>query len=477
MIVMRRFTNFIILALWGRCFFYSLRTLLLLAFVFCLPFFAFAQPVPTQPTPTPLPNISRYGYDGFRLLLQQQRLEVLQTTLGEGFADPAHTVLVIVGDTIELRQHATQIEDFARDGGAVLVATDIGNIELFRTTINRGPVLVTPEHAYQGQRDCPIVTNLEKRNPLFEGVEELVTNISSFVARRSNSPLRPIARFPRSFANGMASLMVANKGQIQGRMLVVADHSLFVNEMLLHGDNSRFVANVAKWLCADSDRYNLIFIQDGEVMPPWSFDQNEVPIPLDELLRRANQEMGNIPFDGETFVDFSNRVLTKLEDENVHNEALTGIANSISRKNLRQFLVLGAMGLAMLVLTRRFTRSNPKLSGWQRRKAVRTDREPIALAAARRKQLGPSLRLLAREFFLQFGSPDQQMEWQNSTPPRIVGELTQKHTKSLCDLWNVASQQQNPEISANEFEKRVAEIHHLQQLQRQGHFRLEWGSS
>ena len=44
---------------------------------------------------------------------------------------------------------------------------------------------------------------------------------------------------------------------------MVADHSLFINEMLMHGDNAKLASNLATWLC--EGRKHLVFIEDGQV--------------------------------------------------------------------------------------------------------------------------------------------------------------------------------------------------------------------
>ena len=52
-------------------------------------------------------------------------------------------------------------------------------------------------------------------------------------------------------------------------ILLIPDHSVFINSMMLQTDNgnSRFAQNAVRWLTNDGTRRRVLFLADGEVIP------------------------------------------------------------------------------------------------------------------------------------------------------------------------------------------------------------------
>ena len=70
-----------------------------------------------------------------------------------------------------------------------------------------------------------------------------------------------------------------------GRVLVLADHSIFINEMMLPSDNGNveFTYNCLEWLRGDpkDGRNQVLFVEDGTINSRFEVPLKEVP---DELL-------------------------------------------------------------------------------------------------------------------------------------------------------------------------------------------------
>jgi hypothetical protein len=98
-------------------------------------------------------------------------------------------------------------------------------------------------------------------------------------------------------------------GSASGRLLVLADHSVFINDMMLQTDNDNipFAFNVARWLTDDGKRPDVLFYDDGQIQTSFevSLEYPNVPIP---------------PL--EAFVPLANQAIAELERNNTFNDLL-----------------------------------------------------------------------------------------------------------------------------------------------------------
>ena len=286
-----------------------------------------------------IPQIQPFGIDGFRLMLQQQGLDATIDRVGTALNDrPKETVAVILGKlkTVTEGNSSTrlgmqdQLENFVRNGGALLIASDVQSERLQRTNVcgtwvQRLRRWLQPDEAvngYNGFHDCPIVTDFNRaaEPELFKGVTELVANRPSQIIDTDRTS--EVAWMPMRGRQALMSVKRLGKG----KMLFIADHSFFVNEMLVHGDNAQFANNVTKWLSARTEdgepRSRLVLINDGRVMSNWTFGDTLPSVPLSSLLRAAESgALDHIPI-GDSILPLLNESIARSQQEREFNSAL-----------------------------------------------------------------------------------------------------------------------------------------------------------
>ncbi|MFM7149997.1 MAG: hypothetical protein ACKO23_09155, partial [Gemmataceae bacterium] len=184
-------------------------------------------------------------------------------------SNPESKILVILGDLTPMEELESffpgGLEGFLRKGGAALIASDrlIASrksrdqlISVSGVTINQEPLVANrPEDCYREIRYCPMVRPVSGAMPnLFINPKNKVHPLSVY----SNNPsmLRPRKVFPeqvRPLATLPAgSLLETPAGLVfpendfplfgvggafsEGRLLVFADHSIFINQMMIPDD-------------------------------------------------------------------------------------------------------------------------------------------------------------------------------------------------------------------------------------------------
>jgi len=253
-----------------------------------------------NPAPPPQRSISGDGNDVLRWVLQQQRWQAL-ASWQEARTDPAQTLLLILGDAgwssggpgLPPRE----VLEFVQAGGALLLASDrphhVGAAQELRPlgvdiagafiTVPRGPI-------YRNVPTWPLAVPLRHPAiPVFANLNQVATNRPSLLRLRPGSPLQYLARFgPSAVLEENRALMVddydghfAAGGFVgQGKALVLADHSVFINSMLWQADNQNLQLTIQAltWLRQPAQpqqptRTRCLLIDNGRIWP--SFD---VPI-------------------------------------------------------------------------------------------------------------------------------------------------------------------------------------------------------
>lgn len=140
------------------------------------------------------------------------------------------------------------VESFARfviEGGRVIIADDFGKSErlLERLEITRvapSPGNLPHENFVDGNSALPELRP-RGRHPLLPGVERVVANHPSVISNIGG----PVV----SFDAGGGLVYDMNLGK--GKVIVVSDASLFINQMLGVADNSDFARNAITYACDD----------------------------------------------------------------------------------------------------------------------------------------------------------------------------------------------------------------------------------
>lgn len=179
------------------------------------------------------------------------------------FIDAGRTVGVTVTptDTLDYRQlnpdepmiivypqQPVDVQNLIRyvaDGGRVLLADDFGESEdlLARLEIQRvvsDPGNLPHDTYANGNVALPIIT-AHGRHDLLTGVDQIVANHPSVISNVGGPVLR--------YDEGGGFVYDMNLGQ--GKVIVVADASIFINQMLAEADNEVFAANALRYICRD----------------------------------------------------------------------------------------------------------------------------------------------------------------------------------------------------------------------------------
>lgn len=423
-----------------------------------------------------LPKINRFGLDGFRLMLQQRGLQATQTQLGTALDQPGGTVAIILGDLKTVTRIRVQLEDFVDNGGALLIASDlramdVDNVPIHGAWIKDTPSLSKAERkslGYQELEDCPIISRFDRKKfpRLFFGVKEVVANRPGEVDCQNN--VQQIAWLP---SRRKPPFMVTYH-QNDGRMLLIADHSIFINEMLVHGDNARFANNVIGWLSSEGKRTKLVLINDGQVLPDWSFGATPPAVPLNTLLRAVQRGgLRGLPI-GDSVVPIVNESVARYQRENRFNEDVPKLLHFLFGYRLVRTAMLIMTALLLVTIVRWFvTRSRPRR--WLSSQDWTKPSEPKMVAAVRGKHYLPYMRTLVREFFLESGVSHLDQKTQPVADVKDRGG-TRRIARQVEDLWLIATEQKLWKMSAKEFDETLVTLRELRQLQLAGDLRLEW---
>jgi hypothetical protein len=268
----------------------------------------------------------------FRWLLQRHKAEPV-TDFARLAEDPAHSALIVLGWPGPLASFEG-LESFVLRGGALLLAGDhqVAGEDL-RARLRRlagvtltGELVRCPEGlGYRGKGDCPFVVPAPSAGPRapdnpFAGCR-VATNIPT--------DLRPIGPdggwAPAAFPGRVAPLAVFAPGSYEaeageradprtllfavggdvgrGRVLVLADHSIFINEMMMPAvveegvaapdqDNFEFARACVEWLQGEGGaRKRVMLLDDGYAHPTFEVPLKQVKLPPSAVLDQADRQL------------------------------------------------------------------------------------------------------------------------------------------------------------------------------------------
>jgi hypothetical protein len=432
-----------------------------------------------------------YGTHAFRRLLHNLGMKPL-ARFGD-LDDPAHTLLIVLGEGA-LEGPPDALETFLEKGGAALIASDQPQALRFWgrplvVNVTGIPVIAaTMESRYNGLADCPLIEPVENGGvPLFRGtigpdmrrlpLERVATNKPSYLAMRPLQPsVRVVARFspgclyggeprdPRPFAIG---------GKFGGgRLLVLADHSVFINTMLLQPDNDNiaFAYNCIDWLSEGPPRRDkVLFVEDGIVQSVFDIPLQEVPIPLPPL---------------EALVPVVNDALANLDNEDAFNGLLLSavpLPVILAALAVTSVLALITYGLYRLAAARhRIDLGAPPL-------ATLLDRQtPAGSLLTRRYQalldggnLWEPARALVRQALEAAGALDGPSAASGTLPePRfeVSGGWWQRWNgvRQLRRLWRIAYGARPVRVPPREFARLLRELSGVEAALAAGSWRLDF---
>lgn len=280
-----------------------------------------------------------FRYDLFQMLFEQNGLRPIQD-FESAFNSPNKTVIVLLGTLRD--QRPPVLEKFLNEGGALLLASDM-SFGFAQGNIRRGPVLaMRPDDIYQGHPDCLRIRDINPSHELADGVKQLITNRSGWIIEQpelDTSDWRVMASLPSTTFQRDSQSRPIVSSMISKRLIVVADHSLFTNGMMWHGDNALFAINVSRSLCRGG-RNQVLFAVDGlaansYLMGPLA---NELPLPMPPPEIEPELDLDQM-------LQVANQVVTEVEDSDAFNKLLANRPRSLPDPYYRRALLFVLSGM------------------------------------------------------------------------------------------------------------------------------------
>jgi hypothetical protein len=465
-----------------------------------------------------------FGTHALRRMLYESKFKALDSW-DDLDKVPDQTLLVLLGQVRGDLNRLRGLENFLRQGGAVLLATDQAiplNSEagqalkrLTGTVVSGFAVSASPpakpsrfdlvratrvdaKAIYRNQPECIIVTPTLQGLPLFiqrtaglSAESGVATNRSSYLL---NLPLtentQRVAEFPRGCRYdsrvGPPYLLLWDEPPPfavrfdagDGRLLLLADHSIFINEMMLKQDtfNVDFAYNALDWLKGDNkERNRVLFVYDGQIETKLDVPIHENKISLLDaqayLVNYANEAMKEIeakkPWQG------ANQETRRAIGLAAARALFGGQAPWFGFDRLLILLgVLGAFFYGLSRLLRGSFRAEPHVPLFATA-ASRHAPSPSALLqryrhAIQEDNLGDYAHVLAQDWL--------GTVYTGEGPPRLV-EGNGWHGRSLHKLvgriWRMAQADVPERMSQREFRNFLADLEHLRKALAAGALRLE----
>lgn len=424
-----------------------------------------------QPGPT--------GTHALRALLNEREIQPLNrvSDIARPGADPRRTLIIVLGDPSWLDRNlypgfdSAKWVDFLAKGGAMLIATDLASTSPnpwsteFGFEITGELIRAThPDDQYAGHENCPLVvpTPAGQGKGLFEVPRRVATNNPSRIRIRNSSRFRtPFGMWNyQSELTGLGAysprcrtesgdrivplrdwFAVGGKAFTNGRLLVLADHSVFINHMMLRPDtgNLEFAERCLDYLQEGRQRRRdrCLFIEDGEVVSDFKLRLAELPtgppLPPLPVLVNATAAAGN-------------RAIAELQDRDHFNRLLVGDESRFPTSRLIRN-VLGGLTISLVLfgfvrLWRGGSRARPDPLMKTVNRPVKVG-GPDSLAQRREEQSAPAnqreiARNVVRDWFREHGA-------ETGSKPIIHGSFWQRRqiNRELEALMAFASEEQH----------------------------------
>ncbi|GIW82811.1 MAG: hypothetical protein KatS3mg105_4618 [Gemmatales bacterium] len=240
----------------------------------------------------------RFGNHAFRFILNEFELSPIEDA-DRFHEDPKNTVVIVFGDTSVLHQRRGQMLSYLRNGGSLLLATDRPLHPFLAAVLGvriSGKIVETNDprrDAYKGLEelaDCPLVRDYNVSHPVFKGLTlPIACNRPSSLQPTIRFGASSVATFPPSCwqENRSPSFAVVSRlFHPRSRLLILSDHSVFINAMMMQDDNANFTFafNCIHWLSEGGKRKKVLFVDEGTVWTDFEVASTEIPdLPADPV--------------------------------------------------------------------------------------------------------------------------------------------------------------------------------------------------
>jgi len=196
----------------------------------------------------------RRGIHGFMMICNAAGLTQSMSRLDQLPAD--ESVLICLGDLN--KELIGEVDQFLERGGSVLAASDQQDT-FFRSIVSLQTGVGFSSNSararfvrdrYGGMPECPVVRDF-RRHATLRGVRSLATNRPGILHVTTAPRSATIAFFPPLQDSTHADALIAaveDIGRGKGRLIAVADHSIFTNQMIACKDNDLFAYQALMWL-------------------------------------------------------------------------------------------------------------------------------------------------------------------------------------------------------------------------------------
>lgn len=364
------------------------------------------------------------GCELFQMLLEERgasRMKPLEAAL----SDPLNSVIVLTDDlSVHRRELWSRLVKFAEKGGSVLIASDQPGLMSGIGEIKSGPVYSSlPEDVYLDHKDCLRIQRLDASHPIMQGVKQIISNRTAWLALPSTpsfrNPIRwqTVASLPRSstpiISRDQPIIAISDPDTpMSGVMVLVADTSILTNGMLWHGDNAAFAIRLSETLCQDK-KTDLTFLSGGKALSSYK-DRIQNPMPNSRSNEQSQAPQTELPnTDLDTALQVANHVLKSVADSNILNEAMANQPRPVNQKGyaltvLTMLATVGGLALLATIIRRLPALLNrsavvPHLSVFHMESNLKN----------RQSQFGPAAFILAREFCKECSGTSGEKEWKN----------------------------------------------------------------
>lgn len=356
--------------------------------------------------------------------------------------DPSSKMLIVLGanDILDREWPGDQLREFLAGGGSLLLASDQKTSEHLSGQIGAriaGVFFQSPPHAsYRGIAECPLLGRFQPRHALFRDLPANAVVATNRPSRISDwwPPVEPVAifavpghniHFPR-FVSDQQVLAVAAERQSGSRVLVIADHSIFINGMMQQADNDniQFAYSAIQWLSENGKRKEALFT-DGRLQNDFSI-MHEPPRspalpPIEMMMPRLN--------------DF----IRKLERENVVNKAiLQAVPHATILRTAALVITLAAMAAGIV----RFLSSRRRFPAKVSVKSAESHSPPDL-------RFGEAGRELALQLYGELGRWDPRTSAMPAIAVRGSASLRREWARRHASLWSVAAGRAAPQSASN----------------------------
>lgn len=428
---------------------------------------------PEQPPANPV--VPAEGLELWTALLHQMGLRMPADTanpLLEPQTHPSAWVIMHLGHDLRYLEgddpRRTELFTVAQGGGAILLATD-GELHLQELDLHcfPGPVLGpdTGQWRHRGRPTCFYVPPANSPIPLpfqahpWNGRQRIACNVSGYLHK--TRPWHPLAVFPPGCTLARQPLPPAttafallrlgppsNDSRPLPLILAIADHSLFINQMLLEPgtQNWEFAIALAKMLQGQPARRWCRVYHNGQLLAALDTLQQLLSPPTLPPPAPLPPVLPDVTAIQQQLTELGNQALAKWQERDVWNAALLGPPLQRSTRwgtllRLGLVVALGVVWWRWWQAVQRQRSAQPSPSAWRsskrasrRQRSLRSKTEAAVWLAA--------LQQSVRQFFAAAGLNTTSTERlpEILVSPIVATATADRWQRQLTTLWEFARQ-------------------------------------